>query len=60
MIHCSFQFMLALIEQTPDIYLDEIQKQLHELHNVNVSLASLYRTLKRLGMSMKKASSHFC
>jgi transposase len=52
--------MLALIEQTPDIYLDEIQKQLHELHNVNVSLASLYRTLKRLGMSMKKASSHFC
>ena len=50
--------MLALIEHTPDIYLDEIQGRLLELHNINVSLSSVRRTLKRLGMSSKKVCFH--
>ncbi len=53
--------MLALIEHSPDIYLDEIQEQLQELHGIKMSLSSIWRTLKRLGMSAKKVCSvlHF-
>jgi len=53
----TLQFMLALIEHSPDIYLDEIQESLLEQHDINVSLPSISRTLKRLGMSSKKVSS---
>jgi hypothetical protein len=49
--------MLALIEQSPDIYLDEIQEGLQELHDIKISLPSIGRTLKRLGMSAKKVCS---
>ncbi|KAF8239291.1 hypothetical protein L208DRAFT_1471778 [Tricholoma matsutake] len=50
------QFMVALLEHTPDLYLDEIQEQLQEQHNVTVSLNTISRTLKRLGISSKKLS----
>lgn len=46
--------MLALIEHTPEIYIDEIQEQLLYLHNIKVSLPTITRTLKRLGYSSKK------
>ena len=49
--------MLALIEHSPDIYLDEIQEQLHEFHEVDVSLSTISRTLKRLGIRSKKVRS---
>ena len=52
----KLQFMLALIEHSPDIYLDEIQEQLLERHDVKLTLYSILRTLKRLGMSSKKVS----
>lgn len=52
--------MLALIEHSPDIYLDEIQEKLQELHDIKVSLSSIWRTLKRLGMSTKKVCSILC
>ena len=48
--------MLALIEHSPDIYLDKIQEKLSEQHDIKVSLSSIFRTLKRLGMSSKKVS----
>lgn len=51
--------MLALIERNPDIYLDEIQEQLEDQHNLVVSLAMISRTLKRLGMSSKKVTSKY-
>ncbi|KAF8238533.1 hypothetical protein L208DRAFT_1387529, partial [Tricholoma matsutake] len=47
----------TLFEHTPDLYLDEIQEQLHEQHDISVSLAAISRTLKRLGMSSKKVRS---
>lgn len=50
------QFMLAVLDHSPDIYLDEIQAQLSEMHDLNVSLATIYRTLKRLGIGSKKVS----
>ena len=53
------KLMLALIEQTPDIYLDEIQEQLDEQHGLHVSLATIWRTLKRLGVTSKKACQTF-
>lgn len=45
--------MLALIENSPDIYL-ELQEQLPEQHDVKIIMFSILRTLKRLGMSLKK------
>jgi arginine repressor len=49
--------MLALIEHTPDIYLDEIQEGLYTQHDIDVSLATISRTLHRLGISSKKVTS---
>ncbi|KAF8133505.1 hypothetical protein K438DRAFT_1538154, partial [Mycena galopus ATCC 62051] len=49
-------FMLALIDHTPDIYLDEIQEQLFLQHDLDVSLSTISRTMKRLGLSSKKLS----
>jgi hypothetical protein len=48
------QFMLALIEHSPDIYLDEIQEQLRDLHEVDVLVMTIWRMLKRLGIGPKK------
>ena len=49
--------MLGLLEQCPDMYLDEIQEQLEEQNNVVVSLAMIYRTLHHLGITSKKVQS---
>jgi transposase len=46
--------MLALIDRDPDIFLDEIQDQLEDQHGVIVSIATIWRTLKRLGITSKK------
>jgi transposase len=50
------QFLLALLEHSPDIYLDEIQEQLEEQLNIDVSISTVSRTLKRLGITSKKVS----
>ncbi|KAK7001075.1 hypothetical protein R3P38DRAFT_2415535, partial [Favolaschia claudopus] len=50
------QFLLALIDHTPDIYLDEIQEQLFIQHDLRVSMATISRTMKRLGLSSVKLS----
>lgn len=49
--------MLAVLERNPDIYLDEIQDDLLQQHDIDISLATIYRTLKRLGISSKKVSA---
>ena len=41
------------------MYLDEIQEQLGEQHNLEVSLWTISRTLKQLGMSSKKVNIHW-
>lgn len=50
--------MLALIEHTPDIYLDEIQEGIYTQHDIDVSLATISRTLHRLGIGSKKVRAH--
>jgi len=51
-------FLLGLLEHSPDIDLDEIQEQLEELHNIKVSISTISNTLKRLGITFKKARDH--
>jgi hypothetical protein len=46
--------MLALLEHSPDTYLDEIQQELFTKHDIDISLSTICRTLKRLGMTSKK------
>lgn len=48
------QFIIALLEHSPDLYLDEIQEQLDEQHGIHVSLSTISRTLKRIGITSKK------
>jgi hypothetical protein len=48
--------MLGLLEHSPDLYLDEIQDHLDTQHGIDISLATISRTLKRLGFSSKKLS----
>ncbi|KAJ7663176.1 hypothetical protein DFH06DRAFT_952226, partial [Mycena polygramma] len=50
------RFVLALIDHTPDMFLDEIQEALFTQHDIDVSLATICRTLHRLGISSKKLS----
>jgi transposase len=47
--------MLGMLEHTPDLYLDEIQEQLSAVHGLELSLRTICRTLKHLGMTSKKA-----
>ncbi|KAJ7301127.1 hypothetical protein DFH08DRAFT_724654 [Mycena albidolilacea] len=48
--------MVALIKHTPDICLEEIQEFLYTQHDVDVSLATISRTLHHLGYGSKKLS----
>ncbi|KAF8078346.1 hypothetical protein FPV67DRAFT_1382651, partial [Lyophyllum atratum] len=50
------RFLLALLEHSPDMYLDEIQEQMLEQHDINISIPAIWRTLKRLGIGLKKLS----
>ncbi|KAJ7210187.1 hypothetical protein GGX14DRAFT_343181, partial [Mycena pura] len=50
------QFLFALLDHSPDLYLDELQEALLSQHDLDVSLATISRTLHRLGMSRKKLS----
>ncbi|KZT21221.1 hypothetical protein NEOLEDRAFT_1073924, partial [Neolentinus lepideus HHB14362 ss-1] len=51
------QFLIAVLEQSPDLYLDEIADELDAVHGVEVSLAALWQTMKRLGFRAKQQLS---
>ncbi|KAJ7915698.1 hypothetical protein B0H13DRAFT_1580268, partial [Mycena leptocephala] len=44
------------VERTPDIYLHEMQAELRELCDVDVSLASIWCALRRRGYTRKRVS----
>jgi hypothetical protein len=46
--------MIAIIERNPDIYIDEISDLLYTMHNVDVSLPTVYRAMKEIGFQHKK------
>lgn len=54
------QFVLGLLERHPDIYLDELAERLMEQKNMEVSLATIHRSLKLLGITSKKVSIQHC
>ncbi|KIK73649.1 hypothetical protein PAXRUDRAFT_20640 [Paxillus rubicundulus Ve08.2h10] len=50
----AVEFMLALLQHLLDLYLDKIQEQLLTLHQVSISLSTIWQTLKQLGLSSKQ------
>ncbi|TEB22296.1 hypothetical protein FA13DRAFT_1577402, partial [Coprinellus micaceus] len=56
--HC--EYILSLLENTPDMYLDELQHQLENTHGVVTTISTISRTLHRLGVSSKKLSRMAC
>ena len=49
-----FKFILALLGRNLDMYLDEIAEQLMDQCNVSVSLSTVQRMLKLLGITTKR------
>ncbi|KAF8593946.1 hypothetical protein BDV93DRAFT_411689, partial [Ceratobasidium sp. AG-I] len=41
----DIQFLLGSIQQTPDLYLDELQSVLYERRGIHVSLSTIWRSL---------------
>lgn len=52
--HAMLQFLLGTIAKTPDLYLDELQEMLAASCGRTVSRATIWRTLRRAGFTMKK------
>ncbi|THU95385.1 hypothetical protein K435DRAFT_666464, partial [Dendrothele bispora CBS 962.96] len=50
----NMQFLIAIVDRNPDIYLDEIQDEIWTQHGVDVSIKTIHNSLKRLGYSSKK------
>ena len=48
------QFLHRTVNNTPDLYLDELHKELQDICGVSVSLSTVWRTLVKGGYSMKK------
>lgn len=48
------EFLLGTIQKAPDLYLDELQEMLAQSCGVEVSCATVWRTLQRAGFTMKK------
>ncbi|KAJ7157860.1 hypothetical protein C8R43DRAFT_368562 [Mycena crocata] len=48
--------LIGLIERTPDMYLYEMQQELLQLCNINVSLHVIWRALRRRGYTRKRVS----
>ena len=46
--------LIQVLLDRPDIYLDEIKLELHEVTGTDISLSTICRTIKRLGFSRKK------
>lgn len=52
----DIEYILSLLADNPTIYLDEIQAKLAANREVDVSLASISRTLRRLALSHKSVA----
>ncbi|KIJ06820.1 hypothetical protein PAXINDRAFT_91432, partial [Paxillus involutus ATCC 200175] len=49
--------LLGTIRKAPDLYLDELQEMLATSCGVNVSRTTVWRALRRQGLTMKKVCS---
>lgn len=53
----DINYISALLEANPTIYLDEIQDRLLQYRNVDVSLATIWRAIRSLAKTHKKVST---
>ena len=51
---CFIQFLEGLVERQPDILLSEIAEYLRHICHIDVSPATVMRTLRRRGFTRKK------
>lgn len=49
-------FIAALVEANPAIYLDEIQSRLESVHGISPSIATISRTMHQLDLNNKRIS----
>ena len=54
--NCTIKHLFNTLNNTPDLYLDELRLELQEKFGVSVSLSTIWRTLKKGGYTMKKVS----
>ncbi|KAF6743974.1 hypothetical protein DFP72DRAFT_769852, partial [Ephemerocybe angulata] len=50
-------YLTSLLQANPALYLDELQSKLEEARGFEVSIATIYRTLKRSNLTRKQISS---
>ena len=51
---CVYISACWVLDHSPNMFLDEIQDQLFHQHGIDISIATISCTLKRLGISSKK------
>ena len=52
----DINYIYSILEANPGLYVDEIQQRLFEARNIDVSIATISRALRRLAMSNKKVA----
>lgn len=52
----DMNYVYSILEANPSLYVDEIQQSLFQARNVDVSIATICRALKRLAVSHKKVA----
>ncbi|KAJ7163771.1 hypothetical protein C8R46DRAFT_1101532 [Mycena filopes] len=54
MATADIRFLTGVVRHSPDVYLDELRELLEEKRGCEVSEATIWRSLKRCGFTMKK------
>ncbi|KAJ6456076.1 Homeodomain-like protein [Mycena sanguinolenta] len=50
----DIRFLTGVVRHSPDVYLDELREIIEEKRGTEVSEATIWRTLRRCGFTMKK------
>ncbi|KAJ7677221.1 hypothetical protein B0H17DRAFT_871120, partial [Mycena rosella] len=52
----DIDYLSALLDANPSLYLDELQEQLADVRQVNVSIPTLSRAIQRLAITKKQVA----
>jgi hypothetical protein len=53
---CYFQYLVGRIQQTPDVYLEELSEELRRHLGTRVSISTIWRALRAQGFTQKMVS----
>jgi transposase len=53
---CRVKYICERITQQPDLFLDQMKRELSEIVGIEVSLSTVWRALRRLGITYKVVS----